>query len=245
MSKRPRWDRALLRRLIRFGLPLQGNEMLTFVSPRLAVLILGAMASPAAVAYLGVATKMPQNFQRLFESLYAVYYPYMAGLFGRGEQAEAERSLNRFLRLATFVTAGSALATVLFQREIVRLVFSEKYLDSAPALGLLIGLAALGGMIAFPLAVDRPERVRSLVIVNSGPALVARPAGDWLRISDVVANEKLRVQIIGADGKLWRDNSITSNTNINTSGLPEGFYSVKIKRTNKDQTSKKLLIRRD
>jgi pimeloyl-ACP methyl ester carboxylesterase len=62
---------------------------------------------------------------------------------------------------------------------------------AADALGLLdaldVGAAhivglSMGGMIAFQLAVDCPERVKSLVIVNSGPALVARTAGEWLRI---------------------------------------------------------------
>jgi pimeloyl-ACP methyl ester carboxylesterase len=37
-------------------------------------------------------------------------------------------------------------------------------------------------MIAFQIAVDCPERVRSLVIVNSAPALVPRTAGEWLRV---------------------------------------------------------------
>jgi pimeloyl-ACP methyl ester carboxylesterase len=37
----------------------------------------------------------------------------------------------------------------------------------------VVGLS-LGGMVAFQLAVDQPELVRSLVIVNSGPEVVAR-----------------------------------------------------------------------
>lgn len=45
----------------------------------------------------------------------------------------------------------------------------------------IVGLS-MGGMIAFQLVVDRPERVRSLVIVNSGPALVPRNVGEWLRV---------------------------------------------------------------
>lgn len=45
----------------------------------------------------------------------------------------------------------------------------------------IVGLS-MGGMIAFQLVVDRPERVRSLVIVNSGPALVPRNVGERLRI---------------------------------------------------------------
>src|SRR5262249_39856049 len=46
-----------------------------------------------------------------------------------------------------------------------------RHLDAAPA--HVVGLS-LGGMIAFQLAVDSPSLVRSMVIVNSGPALVAR-----------------------------------------------------------------------
>ncbi len=45
----------------------------------------------------------------------------------------------------------------------------------------IVGLS-MGGMIAFQMAVDSPERVRSMTIVNSGPALVANSFGEWLRI---------------------------------------------------------------
>jgi pimeloyl-ACP methyl ester carboxylesterase len=46
----------------------------------------------------------------------------------------------------------------------------------------LVGLS-MGGMIAFQMAVDRPERVLSLVIVNSGPALQPKTAHDRLRVA--------------------------------------------------------------
>lgn len=39
----------------------------------------------------------------------------------------------------------------------------------------IVGLS-LGGMVAFQVAVDAPELVRSLIIVNSGPEVVARTA---------------------------------------------------------------------
>lgn len=62
---------------------------------------------------------------------------------------------------------------------------------AADVLGLLDGLGiksthiiglSMGGMIAFQLAVDHPDRVRSMVIVNSGPALVAQTPGEKLKI---------------------------------------------------------------
>jgi 3-oxoadipate enol-lactonase len=54
---------------------------------------------------------------------------------------------------------------------------------AADMIGLLDALAipsahvvglSLGGMVGFQLAVDRPERVRSLVVVNAGPEVVPR-----------------------------------------------------------------------
>jgi 3-oxoadipate enol-lactonase len=45
----------------------------------------------------------------------------------------------------------------------------------------VVGLS-LGGLIAFQLAVDHPTLVRSLSIVNSGPAVVPRTAGERFRL---------------------------------------------------------------
>jgi 3-oxoadipate enol-lactonase len=54
-----------------------------------------------------------------------------------------------------------------FARDVASLL---RELEAAPA--HVVGLS-LGGMVAFQLAVDAPELVRSLVIVNSGPAVPA------------------------------------------------------------------------
>jgi len=51
--------------------------------------------------------------------------------------------------------------------------------DAAPA--HLVGLS-MGGMIAFQMAVDSPEAVRSLTIVNSGPAMILRTLSQKLLI---------------------------------------------------------------
>lgn len=53
-----------------------------------------------------------------------------------------------------------------------------------------IGLS-MGGMIAFQLAVDHPERMISLVIVNSAPALVPRTWNERLRVAQRLALARL------------------------------------------------------
>ena len=46
----------------------------------------------------------------------------------------------------------------------------------------LVGIS-MGGMIGFQLGVDRPELLRSLTIVNSGPEVKPRSAKDYLEIA--------------------------------------------------------------
>ncbi|WP_212630763.1 alpha/beta hydrolase [Pseudomonas sp. KB-10] len=46
----------------------------------------------------------------------------------------------------------------------------------------LVGIS-MGGMIGFQLGVDRPELLRSLTIVNSGPEVKAKSPRDWLEIA--------------------------------------------------------------
>lgn len=67
----------------------------------------------------------------------------------------------------------------MFARDVVA-IFDHVGFTSAHVVGL-----SMGGMIAFQMAVDTPERIRSMVIVNSGPALVPASLSDkfkvWLR----------------------------------------------------------------
>jgi pimeloyl-ACP methyl ester carboxylesterase len=56
----------------------------------------------------------------------------------------------------------------------------------------VIGLS-LGGMIGFQLAVDRPDLVRSFVVINSGPDMVPRTLRMWLALKTRV----LLLQLFG------------------------------------------------
>lgn len=66
-----------------------------------------------------------------------------------------------------------------FVRDVISLL-DQLHIDKAHVVGL-----SMGGMIAFQMAVDCPERIQSLVIANSGPAVVAHNIKDrinvWMR----------------------------------------------------------------
>jgi O-antigen/teichoic acid export membrane protein len=162
------FDRDLIRQILRFGLPLQGNDVLTFVIQRIDILILGMLMSPASIAYLEVASKIPNYFQRLCKALDSVYLPHMSELFSEGRRNQAKDALNSFLRLTAFVTMFCALVFSLFQREVVVIIFSDRYLPSAPALGLLM-MATSIGMVStiLDIALISADRPAYLLIINS------------------------------------------------------------------------------
>jgi O-antigen/teichoic acid export membrane protein len=214
------FDWNVVWRLIRFGLPLQGNDILGSISQRLDMMILGAIAAPAAVAYLGVARRIPEILLRLFNSLYLVYFPYTSDLFSRGRHLKAEEVLNRVLRLTSFVTMFGALTVVLFEAEIVVCLFSEKYLPCAPALGVLMIVFAIsvasmildytlisaghpGYLLAISLADTIPSILANLTLI---PALGVMGAVYAKLIANIICNpvsvwcvrrEKIGVKVSG------------------------------------------------
>jgi pimeloyl-ACP methyl ester carboxylesterase len=64
--------------------------------------------------------------------------------------------------------APGPYSIALFARDVAA-VMAHHSIDAAHVCGI-----SLGGMVAFQLAVDAPERVRSLAIINSGPAFPGR-----------------------------------------------------------------------
>ncbi len=94
-------------------------------------------------------------------------------------------------KVITFDVRGHARSEKPKQRYSVKLFADDtaaliRALDLAPV--HVVGIS-MGGMIAFQLAVDSPELVRSLVIVNSGPAMpittLAQRMMIWTRIAIV------------------------------------------------------------
>jgi O-antigen/teichoic acid export membrane protein len=138
LPRRFLWQRPLLREILHFGLPLQGNRLLWFVSGRVDVLLLGVLVGPTGVAYYSVATRIPEALVRLAQSYIMVYFPSVTTLLAEGQRHRARVKLDHSLRLLSFALALVALTAVLFSREIVTLLFSDKYAPSSTAFALLM-----------------------------------------------------------------------------------------------------------
>src|SRR5262249_47402453 len=93
---------------------------------------------PASVAYYAVATRIPDALQRLAESYLAVFFPTMSAMLARGRGDEAGQLLSRSLRLISFATALVALIAVLFNQEIMILLFEQKYAASGWGFAVLM-----------------------------------------------------------------------------------------------------------
>jgi O-antigen/teichoic acid export membrane protein len=132
------YNKNLLKEMFKFGFPLGLNGILTFIFLRIDTLIVGAFLNPVSVAYYGTAKKIPDSASQMFCSFLSVYFPNMSELFVKKKLIEAENVLNNSLRLVSFVTIFATFVIILFQEDIVKLLFSAQYLESASVLSLLM-----------------------------------------------------------------------------------------------------------
>jgi O-antigen/teichoic acid export membrane protein len=138
VAKRIEFRLELLRPVLKFGFPLQLNDVLSFVYLRIDTLMLGAMLGPKAIAYYEVARRIPDSLTGLYEAFRAVFFPFIAKFFAHGERQKAAQMLNHSTRLISFATMLGTLVVLVFGREIISLLFSAQYLASVPAFVLLM-----------------------------------------------------------------------------------------------------------
>jgi O-antigen/teichoic acid export membrane protein len=138
IPKRVTWQHSKLPSVLRFGFPLQLNRLLWYVSSRVDVLLLGVFAGPTGVAFYNIAATIPSALIRLAQSYIAVFFPTMASLISENKRRQANWMLDHSLRLCSFVGALGAIGAVVFSKEIITILFSEKYANSSMAFALLM-----------------------------------------------------------------------------------------------------------
>jgi PST family polysaccharide transporter len=139
-----------LSQLLNFSWPLYINDILTYVFNTFGIFTVATLMTPADVALLAIAQKIPNNIRRFYESFRTVYFPNLSTLVGTGDYPRAEKLANTTLRMvAFFMTSATALVYV-FEKEIILLFFSEQYLNIGPILILSmfsLSIALLGNVL--------------------------------------------------------------------------------------------------
>jgi O-antigen/teichoic acid export membrane protein len=136
--------------------------------------MIGAMISTLGVAYYEIAARIPDTCHRMYNSFQLVFFPNMSELFAEKRYHEAEKVLNNSLRLISLVTVFATLIATLFQKDIVRLLFSDRYLESAPALPLLLlslSVGIVGNILGTSLVAlgqsDKPVKINIVDTVTN------------------------------------------------------------------------------
>jgi O-antigen/teichoic acid export membrane protein len=138
-------ERGRLTQLLRFGFALYLNQLLSFTFNRVDVMMIGHMTNAQSVAACEVAERIPNNLKAVLSSSFmTVFFPNVSRLLARGEKERARALVDMSLRVLSFGIMGIALVVAMLQNEIVVLLFSEKYIETGPAVSIFMLALALG-----------------------------------------------------------------------------------------------------
>jgi len=128
----------IIKEVVRFGFPLQLNDILHFIFTRIDTIVIGALLGSVDIAFYEFARKIPDSLSQLFQPFRSVYFSFSSKLYALDDQNKVARLLNDSARLVSFVTIFGAALALLFGKDIILLVFSAKYLPSVPLFALLM-----------------------------------------------------------------------------------------------------------
>lgn len=174
-----RFSTAWLWRLVRFGLPLAPDGILTFVSGQLGKLFLLGSGSVADVGLLAVATRIATGLRLILTSFRQAWLPYVFSIAGR---PEADATYATVLQGYMRVTVALLSALVVLSPEAVTIIAGERYLAARPLLGIVgAGVVVVGLPYLFNVGLLLAEQTRfytvgllasSIVVVGAGWFLV-------------------------------------------------------------------------
>jgi O-antigen/teichoic acid export membrane protein len=150
------WDVNLnnIKKIIRFSIPLYLSGISYFIQTQVNIFIISAYLNPVSIANYDVAGKIPQASAKGFQSFIIVFYPNLSRLLSKGERDNALLLLNKSLLTFSIIINLLLLVSFIFNKEIILLLFSDKYLDSSLAFSLLMlafYLSAMSNIMGYSL----------------------------------------------------------------------------------------------
>jgi O-antigen/teichoic acid export membrane protein len=150
------WDVNIdsIRKIVRFSFPLYLSGISYFIQTQVNIFIISAYLNPVSIANYDVAGKIPQASAKGFQSFIIVFYPNLSRLLSSGENRSALKLINNSLVTFSIIINLLLLVSFLFNKEIILLLFSDKYLDSTLAFSFLMVafyLTAMSNIMGYSL----------------------------------------------------------------------------------------------
>jgi O-antigen/teichoic acid export membrane protein len=143
-----------IKKIFRFSIPLYLSGISYFIQTQVNIFIISAYLNPVSIANYDVAGKIPQASAKGFQSFIIVFYPNLSRLLSKGERSSALILMNKSLLTFSILINLLLLVSFLFNREIILLLFSDKYLDSSLAFSFLMVafyLTAMSNIMGYSL----------------------------------------------------------------------------------------------
>jgi O-antigen/teichoic acid export membrane protein len=143
-----------IKKILNFSIPLYFSGISYFVQTQVNIFIISAYLNPVSIANYDVAGKIPQASAKGFQSFIIVFFPNLSRLLSLGERDSALILINKSLLTFSIVINLLLLVSFLFNKEIIFLLFSDKYLDSSLAFSLMMVafyLTAMSNIMGYSL----------------------------------------------------------------------------------------------
>lgn len=143
-----------IKKILNFSIPLYFSGISYFIQTQVNVFIISAYLNPVSIANYDVAGKIPQASAKGFQSFIIVFFPNLSRLLSLGERDSALILINKSLLTFSIVINLLLLVSFLFNKEIILLLFSDKYLDSSLAFSFMMVafyLTAMSNIMGYSL----------------------------------------------------------------------------------------------
>ncbi|HOJ19879.1 MAG TPA: oligosaccharide flippase family protein, partial [Ignavibacteriaceae bacterium] len=127
-----------IKKILNFSFPLYFSGISYFIQTQVNVFIISAYLNPISIANYDIAGKIPQASAKGFQSFIIVFFPNLSRLLSLGERDSAMKLINKSLLTFSILINLLLLISFLFNKEIILLLFSSVYLDSAMAFSLMM-----------------------------------------------------------------------------------------------------------
>ncbi len=140
-----RWNWAIVRAHLRFGIPYQGTVIVAALETAAGPVLLGVLSGSVAVGYATFALSLV-NFGFLIPLLILqVGFPAMSRI--QHDRLRLARALEMAIKTNCYLLFAAYLPLLLFGGGIVRIVFSERWLPAVPLLLILLWWGLLRSLL--------------------------------------------------------------------------------------------------